>query len=100
MDILFQSIAGTDRVLAEEFDVTVDLLDSAYYKMLLNGKKTGITKNFMYFETGQGSEMTYGKHNDIDMTTCEALKYGLARRYSPFMVNNVTGNILGFYLFL
>ena len=44
--------------------------------------------------------MTYGKHNDIDMTTCEALKYGLARRYSPFMVNNVTGNILGFYLFL
>ncbi|KAH3757468.1 ethanolamine ammonia-lyase [Pelomyxa schiedti] len=93
LDILFQSIAGTDRVLSEEFDVTVDLLDSAYYTMLRNAKRTGITKNFMYFETGQGSEMTYGKNNGIDMTTCEALKYGLARRYSPFMVNNVTGFI-------
>ncbi len=35
----------------------------------------------MYFETGQGSEYTYGKHNGIDMATTEALCYGLARRY-------------------
>jgi len=48
---------------------------------------------FMYFETGQGSELSYGKHNGIDMTTTEALCYGLARRYDPFMVNNVTGFI-------
>jgi ethanolamine ammonia-lyase large subunit len=27
------------------------------------------------------------------MTTCEALCYGLARRYDPFMLNNVTGFI-------
>ncbi len=27
------------------------------------------------------------------MTTTEALCYGLARRYDPFMVNNVTGFI-------
>ncbi len=47
----------------------------------------------MYFETGQGSEFTYGRHHGIDMTTCEALCYGLARRYDPFMVNNVTGFI-------
>jgi ethanolamine ammonia-lyase large subunit len=47
----------------------------------------------MYFETGQGSEFTYGKHDGIDMATCEALCYGLARRYAPFMVNNVTGFI-------
>ena len=50
-------------------------------------------EQFMYFETGQGSEFTYGKHNGIDMTTTEALCYGLARRYDPFMVNNVTGFI-------
>jgi ethanolamine ammonia-lyase large subunit len=50
-------------------------------------------KQFMYFETGQGSEFTYGKHNGMDMTTAEALCYGLARRYDPFMVNNVTGFI-------
>ncbi len=47
----------------------------------------------MYFETGQGSEFTYGRHHGIDMTTTEALCYGLARRYDPFMVNNVTGFI-------
>ncbi len=47
----------------------------------------------MYFETGQGSEFSYGTHHGIDMTTTEALCYGLARRYDPFMVNNVTGFI-------
>ena len=52
-----------------------------------------VTRQCMYFETGQGSEFTYGKHNGIDMTTTEALCYGLARRYDPFMVNNVTGFI-------
>src|SRR5205085_11212502 len=50
-------------------------------------------RQFMYFETGQGSEFSYGKHNGIDMATAEALCYGLARRYDPFMVNNVTGFI-------
>jgi ethanolamine ammonia-lyase large subunit len=29
----------------------------------------------------------------MDMTTCEALCYGLARRWRPYMVNNVTGFI-------
>ncbi len=50
-------------------------------------------EQFMYFETGQGSEFTYGKHNGIDMTTAEALCYGLARRYDRLMANNVTGFI-------
>ncbi|MGJ8581719.1 MAG: ethanolamine ammonia-lyase subunit EutB, partial [Psychromonas sp.] len=52
-----------------------------------------IAEQFMYFETGQGSEMTYRKHNGMDMATCEALCYGLCRRYDPFMVNNATGFI-------
>ena len=33
VEILFQSLAGTDRTLTEEFDVTVDLLDRAYRTM-------------------------------------------------------------------
>jgi hypothetical protein len=33
------------------------------------------------------------KHNGINMTTTEAICYGLARRYDPFMVKNVTGFI-------
>ena len=61
--------------------------------MLARGALRDITNQVMYFETGQGSEFTYGKHNGIDMATAEALCYGLARRYDPFMVNNVTGFI-------
>ena len=117
VEIMFQSLAGTERTLTEEFDVTIDLLDRAHAQMQQFGPlnsptgstspsapsnhkspenpdtNTGQAKNFMYFETGQGSELTYNKHDGIDMTTCEALCYGLARRYRPFMVNNVTGFI-------
>ena len=93
VEILFQSLAGTDRTLIEEFDCTADLLDTAYQTMAKHGPLAGQAAQFMYFETGQGSELTYGKHNGIDMTTAEALCYGLARRYDPFMVNNVTGFI-------
>ncbi len=93
VEILFQSLAGTERTLGEEFDVTVELLDDGYHEMKTNSPLKDIGKNLMYFETGQGSEFTYGKHNGMDMTTTEALCYGLARRYEPFMVNNVTGFI-------
>ena len=93
VEILFQSLAGTDNTLVSEFDVTVDLLDRSYRTMLEKGPLGRSAKQFMYFETGQGSEFSYGKHNGIDMTTTEALCYGLARRYDPFMVNNVTGFI-------
>ena len=93
IEILFQSLAGTERTLTDEFDVTVELLDYAYNSMRTNGTLKDIAENCMYFETGQGSELTYNKHDGMDMTTTEALCYGLARRYSPFMVNNVTGFI-------
>lgn len=93
VEIMFQSLAGTDRTLIEEFDVTADVLDQAYTTMAKYGPLAGEAAQFMYFETGQGSELTYSKHNGIDMTTTEALCYGLARRYDPFMVNNVTGFI-------
>lgn len=93
VEIMFQSLAGTDRTLIEEFDVTADVLDQAYTTMAKHGPLASEAAQFMYFETGQGSELTYSKHNGIDMTTTEALCYGLARRYDPFMVNNVTGFI-------
>ncbi|WP_136806483.1 ethanolamine ammonia-lyase subunit EutB [Desulfosediminicola flagellatus] len=93
VEILFQSFAGTERTLTEEFDVTVEYMDNAYATMAEHGPLAGVADQFMYFETGQGSEMTYRKHDGIDMTTCEALCYGLCRRYDPFMVNNATGFI-------
>ncbi len=94
VEILFQSLAGTDATLTEEFEVTVDLLDNACRTMLEKGplRQEGATHS-LYFETGQGSEFSYNKHNGIDMATTEALTYGLCRRYNPCMVNNVTGFI-------
>jgi len=93
VEILFQSLAGTERTNLLEFDITIDILDQGYRKMAERGPLRGQARQFMYFETGQGSEFSYGKHDGIDMTTTEALCYGLARRYDPFMVNNVTGFI-------
>ncbi len=93
VEIMFQSIAGTDATLINEFDVTVDVLDKAYLTMKEKGPLKDIAQNWMYFETGQGSEVSYGKHEGIDMATTEALCYGLARRYRPMMLNNVTGFI-------
>src|SRR5437773_2124900 len=93
VEIMFQSLAGTEQTNLHEFDLTVDLLDRGYRTMADKGPLRGTAEQFMYFETGQGSEFTYGKHNGIDMAVTEALCYGLARRYDPFMVNNVTGFI-------
>lgn len=93
VEILFQSLAGTESCCVTEFDVTVDLLDEGYRRMAARGPLAGQAEQFMYFETGQGSELTYGKHEGIDMATAEALCYGLARRWDPFMLNNVTGFI-------
>ncbi len=99
VEILFQSLAGTERTNREEFDIDVALLDRAWSIMrergVLGTNNCGgsAAPQFCYFETGQGSELTYGKHEGLDMTTAEALCYTLARRYDPFMVNNVTGFI-------
>jgi len=93
VEILFQSLAGTEATLHSEFDCTIELLDGAYRTMAERGALAGTAPQFTYFETGQGSELTYGKHDGIDMATLEALCYGLARRWDPFMVNNVTGFI-------
>ena len=92
VEILFQSLAGTEATLTGEFDVTVELLDHGWRTMRERGPVRGAAQ-WMYFETGQGSEFSYGRHEGIDMTTTEALCYGLARRYDPFMINNVTGFI-------
>ncbi len=93
VEILFQSLAGTEATLTAEFDVTVALLDRGWEAMRAHGPLKDSAAQFMYFETGQGSELSYGRHDGIDMTTTEALCYGLARRYDPFMINNVTGFI-------
>src|SRR5204862_4574379 len=75
VEVMFQSLAGTERTNLLEFDISVDLLDHACRRMQEIGPLRDTAENCMYFETGQGSEFTYGKHNGTDMTTTEALCY-------------------------
>lgn len=55
--------------------------------------------NVMYFETGQGSELSSNAHNGWDQVTMEARCYGFARHFSPFLVNTVVGFIGPEYLY-
>jgi ethanolamine ammonia-lyase large subunit len=89
-DMIFQSIAGTQKG-NEAFGVTAALLDEAKDLVLRQGTCTG--PNVMYFETGQGSELSSDAHHGVDQVTLEARCYGLAKRYSPFLVNTVVGFI-------
>ena len=90
VDLLFQSIAGTQKT-NEAFGVDAALLDEALAMATLQGTATG--PNVMYFETGQGSEVSLNAHCGVDEMTLEARTYGFGRKYRPFMVNNVSGFI-------
>lgn len=93
---LFQSIAGSEKA-NEAFGVTKEILDEAYAMGLKEGRATG--PNIMYFETGQGSELSSDGHHGADQVTMEARCYGLARHYKPFLVNTVVGFIGPEYLY-
>jgi ethanolamine ammonia-lyase large subunit len=88
--MFFQSVAGTEAA-NEDFGVTAELLDEAFALIRRKGLCPG--PNLMYFETGQGSEVSIGADKGVDEMTLEARTYGFARRYAPFMVNNVSGFI-------
>lgn len=95
-DMIFQSIAGTQKG-NEAFGVTATLLDEARELVLREGTSTG--PNVMYFETGQGAELSSDAHNGVDQVTLEARCYGFAKRYQPFLVNTVVGFIGPEYLY-
>lgn len=96
IDILFQSLAGTEKACGG-FGINVAMLDDAYRAIRERGALDA--PNLMYFETGQGSELSSDAHEGADQVTLEARCYGLARRYSPFLVNTVVGFIGPEYLF-
>ncbi|MFC6716312.1 ethanolamine ammonia-lyase subunit EutB [Natrialbaceae archaeon GCM10025810] len=95
-DLLFQSLAGTEAG-NDEFGVDVDVLDEAHD--LARRRSTAAGPNVMYFETGQGSELSGDAHHGVDQLTLEARCYGLAKRYDPFIVNTVVGFIGPEYLY-
>lgn len=88
--LMFQSLAGTEKA-NRDFGVNKELLDEASYYMMKMGTSSG--PNVMYFETGQGSEVSLDADHGVDMQTLESRTYGYARLWNPFMVNNVSGFI-------
>ncbi|MGI6403265.1 MAG: ethanolamine ammonia-lyase subunit EutB [Oscillospiraceae bacterium] len=95
-DMIFQSIAGTQKG-NEAFGISASLLQEARDLMLTHG--TAIGPNVMYFETGQGSELSSDAHHGADQVTLEARCYGFAKKYQPFLVNTVVGFIGPEYLY-
>ncbi len=96
VDLMFQSIAGSQKSNAA-FGITIKMLDEGYELMKRRGTASG--PNRMYFETGQGSELSSEGHHGADQVTMEARCYGLARRYNPFLLNTVVGFIGPEYLY-
>jgi ethanolamine ammonia-lyase large subunit len=87
VDVGFQSLAGTSKALGGMVGLDVEgVLDLA--------------RGFpgLYFETGQGSEVTNGAAEGADMVTLEARSYGVARHIGKstgawLIVNDVAGFI-------
>jgi ethanolamine ammonia-lyase large subunit len=97
VDLVFQSIAGTEKANAS-FGISLSLLQEAYEAALSLGRGT-IGNNVMYFETGQGSALSANAHHGVDQQTCEVRAYAVARKYNPLLVNTVVGFIGPEYLY-
>ncbi len=96
MDLMFQSIAGSQKG-NEAFGISGTMIQEGYEMMMREGTSTG--PNVMYFETGQGSELSSEAHHGWDQVTMEARCYGFAKKYHPFLVNTVVGFIGPEYLY-
>ncbi len=95
-DLIFQSIAGSEAGNAA-FGFNGATLEQARQLLLSEGTAQG--PNVMYFETGQGSELSSNAHHGADQLPMDARCYGFARRYQPFLVNTVVGFIGPEYLY-
>ena len=96
LDMVFQSIAGSQKG-NEAFGFTAETIAEARELALREGTATG--PNVLYFETGQGSELSSEAHNGWDQVTMEARCYGFAKKFQPFLVNTVVGFIGPEYLY-
>ena len=97
VDLIFQSIAGTEKANAS-FGISLSLLAEAYDAGRSLARGT-VGENLMYFETGQGSALSANAHHGIDQQTCEVRAYAVARRFDPFLTNTVVGFIGPEYLY-
>jgi ethanolamine ammonia-lyase large subunit len=88
VDVGFQSLAGTSKAITGMIGLDVDgLLDLA--------------RGFdgLYFETGQGSAVTNGAAEGVDMVSLESRAYGVARyirqQTSKWMIVNDVAGFIG-----
>ncbi len=95
-DLIFQSIAGSQRG-NDAFGFNAQTVADARALALTRGTAEG--PNVLYFETGQGSELSSDAHHGADQVTMEARCYGFARHFKPFLVNTVVGFIGPEYLY-
>ena len=95
-DMIFQSIAGSQKG-NNAFGFSAETVRQA--QQLLKERGTAKGPNVMYFETGQGSELSSDAHYGADQVTMESRCYGFAREFNPFMVNTVVGFIGPEYLY-
>jgi len=129
LDLLFQSVAGTQKA-NESFGITLSMLREGRERVmeyhakrktspLINTDNTDQSAgqkptaksqgpgangqlpiaNCLYFETGQGSALSADAHHGVDQLTLEARAYGVARVFEPFLVNSVVGFIGPEYLY-
>jgi ethanolamine ammonia-lyase large subunit len=91
VDLVFQSIAGSEAG-NRAFGISLNVLAEAYDAAQALQRGT-VGSNVMYFETGQGSELSSRSHQGVDQQTLEARCYGLARRFTPLLVISVVGFI-------
>jgi len=97
IDLMFQSIAGTQRA-NEGFGINLELLREGY-EATLALKRGTVGQNVMYFETGQGSALSSNAHHGVDQQTLEVRAYAVARKFKPLLVNTVVGFIGPEYLY-
>jgi ethanolamine ammonia-lyase large subunit len=97
IDLVFQSIAGTEQANAS-FGISLSLLREAH-DAALSMRRGTVGNNVMYFETGQGSCLSANAHHGVDQQTCEARAYAVARAFDPLLVNTVVGFIGPEYLY-
>ena len=95
-DLIFQSIAGSQKG-NEAFGFNAQTIAEAQDMLRHQGTAEG--PNVMYFETGQGSELSSNAHHGTDQVTMEARCYGFAKHFQPFLVNTVVGFIGPEYLY-
>ncbi len=97
VDLVFQSIAGTEKANAS-FGINLSILQEAHEAGLSLNRGT-VGNNVMYFETGQGSALSANANHGLDQQTCEARAYAVARKFNPLLVNTVVGFIGPEYLY-